>query len=79
MSQTYGLAKSPKDTTMSWLTPQHDVPTIGHYFRTAGYDTFYIGKWHISYQDLLQQNNNGDDDYVVVEDPEEYRRANVLN
>ena len=29
-----------------------EVPTLGHWFRTAGYDTHYAGKWHITHADL---------------------------
>ena len=32
---------------MRWLRPG-EVPTLGHWFRAAGYDTHYDGKWHIS-------------------------------
>ena len=36
---------------MRWLRPG-EVPTLGNWFRTAGYDTQYDGKWHISHADL---------------------------
>ena len=36
---------------MRWL-PQGEVPTLGNWFRAAGYDTHYDGKWHISHADL---------------------------
>jgi arylsulfatase A-like enzyme len=26
---------------------------MGNYFRAAGYDTKYIGKWHISHEDIV--------------------------
>lgn len=29
------------------------MPTMGNYFRAAGYRTFYKGKWHISDEDIL--------------------------
>ena len=29
------------------------VPTMGHYFRAAGYQTYYKGKWHISNEDII--------------------------
>ena len=31
---------------------QGEVPTLGNWFRAAGYDTHYDGKWHISHADL---------------------------
>jgi arylsulfatase A-like enzyme len=37
---------------MRWLSPR-EVPTIGHWFRAAGYDTHYDGKWHVSHADLI--------------------------
>ena len=40
---------------LRWLPPG-EVPTLGHWFRAAGYDTHYDGKWHISHADL-----HGDD------------------
>lgn len=52
VSQTDGVAKGAFDPDMFWLDP-NTVPTMGHYFRTAGYRTFYKGKWHISDADIL--------------------------
>ena len=37
---------------MNWLDPA-TVPTLGDWFRAAGYDTYYRGKWHISHADLI--------------------------
>jgi len=51
VTQTDGLAKLPGDSRMRWLKPG-EVPTLGHWFRAAGYDTHYDGKWHISHADL---------------------------
>ncbi len=51
VTQTDGLAKSPGDSRMRWLRPD-EVPTVGHWFRAAGYDTHYDGKWHVSHADL---------------------------
>lgn len=47
VSQTSGAAKRPPDSDMFWLDPD-TVPTLGDYFREAGYRTFYKGKWHVS-------------------------------
>ena len=55
VTQTDGLGKMADDSRMRWLRP-HEVPTLGNWFRAAGYDTHYDGKWHISHADL-----DGDD------------------
>lgn len=52
VSQTSGAAKSAIEEDMYWLDPT-TVPTMGHYFRAAGYDTLYKGKWHVSEDDLF--------------------------
>ncbi len=36
---------------MFWLSP-YTVPTAGNFFTQGAYRTFYIGKWHISKDDL---------------------------
>jgi arylsulfatase A-like enzyme len=36
---------------LRWLR-RGEVPTLGNWFRAAGYDTHYDGKWHISHADL---------------------------
>src|SRR5690606_20401797 len=51
VTQTTGIAKSGHDPDVYWLDPS-SVPTLGDYFRAAGYRTFYRGKWHISEADL---------------------------
>lgn len=51
VSQTPGIGKSSFDQNMFWLEP-NTVPTLGNYFRQAGYQTWYRGKWHISYEDI---------------------------
>ena len=51
VSQTDGLGKMADDSRMRWLR-EGEVPTLGHWFRTAGYDTHYDGKWHMSHADL---------------------------
>ncbi len=52
VTQTDGLAKTAADSRMRWLRPG-EVPTMGHWFRAAGYDTHYDGKWHVSHADLM--------------------------
>jgi arylsulfatase A-like enzyme/putative intracellular protease/amidase len=51
VTQTDGLGKTAGDSRMRWLAPG-EVPTIGSWFRAAGYDTHYDGKWHVSHADL---------------------------
>lgn len=52
VSQTSGIAKSSFDPGLFWL-PEFTVPSMGDYFRKAGYKTHYRGKWHISDEDIL--------------------------
>ena len=53
VSQTSGAAKSAIEEDLYWLQPG-TVPTLGSWFRAAGYDTYWKGKWHISDADLYQ-------------------------
>ncbi len=69
VTQTDGLGKVADDTRMRWLR-QGEVPTLGNWFRAAGYDTHYDGKWHISHADLTDPVTgkallSNDDDGVV--------------
>ena len=52
VTQTDGLGKMADDSRLRWLR-EGEVPTLGHWFRAAGYDTHYDGKWHISHADLM--------------------------
>ena len=72
VTQTDGLGKLWDDSRMRWLRPG-EVPTVGHWFRAAGYDTHYDGKWHLSHADLTDPTTGGrlatnDDDGVVDAD-----------
>ena len=51
VTQTDGLGKMADDSRMRWMRPG-EVPTLGNWFRAAGYDTHYDGKWHITHADL---------------------------
>lgn len=51
VTQTNGLGKATDDSRMRWLRPG-EVPTLGHWFRQSGYDTRYVGKWHMTHADL---------------------------
>ncbi|CAB4897532.1 unannotated protein [freshwater metagenome] len=53
VTQTSGAAKSAIEEDLPWLDPT-SVPTMGHYFRAAGYETYYKGKWHVSDADLYE-------------------------
>ncbi|MGB0114869.1 MAG: sulfatase-like hydrolase/transferase [Ilumatobacteraceae bacterium] len=59
VTQTDGLGKDADDTRLRWLR-EGEVPTLGHWFRAAGYDTHYDGKWHLSHADLI------DDDHTSI-------------
>ncbi len=68
VTQTDGIGKVFDDSRMRWLR-EGEVPTLGNWFRAAGYDTHYDGKWHISHADLHDDNGGplatNDDDGVV--------------
>lgn len=64
VSQTTGLAKMEDDPKIQWLVPGW-VPTIGDYFRAGGYDSSYIGKWHLSFEDILDSQNISRDSWPV--------------
>lgn len=51
VTQTDGIGKRFDDSRLRWLRAG-EVPTLGNWFRAAGYDTHYDGKWHISHADL---------------------------
>lgn len=53
VTQTPGAAKKAFDPDLYWLDA-NTVPTLGDYLRLCGYRTFYTGKWHFSYPDILQ-------------------------
>lgn len=85
VSQTNGIAKDAFDSDMFWLPP-NTVPTMGNYFREAGYQTYYKGKWHISYEDILVPGTHNDmpsyDPATGVPDPTReqlYVSADPLN
>lgn len=47
VTQTDGLFKSGDAAAFPWLAAD-GIPTLGHWFRGAGYTTHYFGKWHVS-------------------------------
>lgn len=69
VTQTDGLGKAADDSRLRWLR-RGEVPTLGNWFRAAGYDTHYDGKWHISHADLIDPATGrplatNDDDGVI--------------
>jgi len=84
VADTDGLAKQATDPGMHFLDPD-TVPTMGDWFRAAGYRTHYRGKWHISHPDLTIPGTHeslaiNDADGVI--DPaavDAYRRADRLD
>ncbi|OBF29746.1 sulfatase-like hydrolase/transferase [Mycobacterium sp. ACS4331] len=69
VTQTDGIGKRYDDSRLRWLR-RGEVPTLGNWFRAAGYDTHYDGKWHISHADLTDPKTGqplatNDDDGVV--------------
>jgi arylsulfatase A-like enzyme len=76
VTQTDGIGKRYDDSRLRWLRAG-EVPTLGNWFRAAGYDTHYDGKWHISHADLTDPATGrplatNDDDGVT--DPAAVRR-----
>jgi arylsulfatase A-like enzyme len=47
VTQTDGLFKNGDAENFPWLAAD-GIPTLGHWFRGAGYRTHYFGKWHVS-------------------------------
>lgn len=47
VTQTDGLFKNGDAASFPWLAAD-GIPTLGHWFRGAGYRTHYFGKWHVS-------------------------------
>jgi choline-sulfatase len=85
VTQTTGAAKSAPDPSVYWLDP-NNVPTMGEYFRTGGYRTFWHGKWHASDADLLTPGTHNPitsyNDETGEPDPKkvaQYQATNRLN
>ena len=83
VTQTDGIGKEASDSRMRWLRPG-EVPTIGHWFKAAGYDTHYDGKWHITHADLINPDTglpiptNTENGEVIEENVKTYLEANPL-
>ena len=74
VTQTDGVAKAADGEEMAWLEPD-SVPTLGHWFRAAGYQTFYKGKWHVSHAHL--DADDGDGYLLCVDDGGVPERENI--
>lgn len=82
VTQTDGLGKMADDSRMRWLR-QGEVPTLGNWFRAAGYDTHYDGKWHISHADIEGPDGqplatNDDEGFIDVDAVQQYLDADPL-
>ncbi|GAB3029586.1 sulfatase-like hydrolase/transferase [Mycobacterium bourgelatii] len=84
VTQTDGIGKRYDDSRLRWLR-QGEVPTLGNWFRAAGYDTHYDGKWHISHADLHDPATgkplatNDDDGVVDAAAVQRYLEADPLS
>ena len=81
VAQTDGFKGTDEVT---WLDPD-GVPTLGDWFRAAGYRTYFKGKWHASHAHLDADDGDGmllsiDDDGVPIEaNVERYLEADLLD
>ena len=79
---TDGFAKQDGDAGLHWLDPDTH-PTLGHYARTLGIKTAYLGKWHLSPTPLpdagAQSTPNPDDDEAWAQLTKSYAAENPLN
>jgi len=57
VTQTDGF-KDAEGPEVTWLDPD-GVPTLGDWFRAAGYRTYYKGKWHASHSHLDAVDGDG--------------------
>lgn len=84
VTQTDGAAKGAYDPDIFWLGP-NTVPTIGDYFKAAGYQTYWQGKWHSSAASILVPGTHSafltydpENGEPVPENERLYINANVL-
>ncbi len=64
VTQTDGLFKSGEAHDFPWLAAD-GIPTLGHWFRGAGYSTHYFGKWHVSNPPERSLQRYGFDDWEL--------------
>ena len=84
VTQTDGLSKAADSADMFWLAPD-GVPTLGDWFRAAGYQTYFKGKWNASDAHIDADDGDGyllsiDDDGVRQEEAiKRYLEADLLD
>ncbi|MFD1299443.1 sulfatase-like hydrolase/transferase [Lysobacter gummosus] len=64
VTQTDGLFKNGDTDAFPWLA-EDGIPTLGHWFRGAGYKTHYFGKWHVSNPPAHSLQKYGFDDWEL--------------
>lgn len=64
VTQTDGLFKNADAPDFPWLAPD-GIPTVGTWFRSAGYHTHYFGKWHVSNPPAHTLQQYGFDDWEL--------------
>lgn len=64
VTQTDGLFKNGDAAAFPWLAAD-GIPTLGHWFRGAGYQTHYFGKWHVSNPPAHSLQEYGFDDWEL--------------
>ena len=64
VTQTDGLFKSGDANGFPWLRAD-GTPTLGDWFREAGYSTHYFGKWHVSNPPEHELRGFGFDDWEL--------------
>lgn len=64
VTQTDGLFKNGDAAAFPWLAAD-GIPTLGHWFRAAGYRTHYFGKWHVSNPPAHSLHDYGFDDWEL--------------
>src|ERR1700747_3063981 len=77
LSQTSGFAKPEHDDKLSWLDDK--TKTMGHYFRELRYETYYVGKWHLSLENINEDNLITRTGLINNELYEKYRMTNKLD
>jgi len=85
VTQTDGISKAADNPAETfWLAPD-TVPTLGDWFRAAGYRTYFKGKWHASHVHLDADDGDGlllsidDDGNPLPENIERYLKADLLD
>jgi arylsulfatase A-like enzyme len=84
VTQTDGVSKAADGDEMFWLAPD-TVPTLGDWFRTGGYRTYFKGKWHASHAHLDADDGDGyllsidDDGNPQPENIARYLEADLLD